>query len=69
MQIAYQSTSEPLGGVVERQVSPWFVRLPRVQGWCHLRRGERVFRVDRMRSVAAGDAPYVPPPDDAESRI
>ena len=69
VRIGYQSTSEPLAGVVEREVSIWFVRLPRVQGWCHLREGERVFRLDRMRTVAPGASDFVRAPDDAEPRI
>jgi len=69
VRVGYQSTSDPLAGVVMREVSPWFLRLPRVQGWCHLRRAERVFRLDRMRSVEASDVDWHPPPEDAEQRI
>ena len=31
---------------------------PRVQGWCYLRKGERVFRLDRMRTVEPAGRPY-----------
>lgn len=68
VRIAYQSTSDPLDGVIEREVAPWFLRLPRVQGWCYLREGERVFRLDRMRTVALGGRPFTVPAD-AVSRI
>lgn len=68
VRIDYVSSSEPASGVVSREVSIWFLRLPKVQGWCHLRGGERVFRVDRMRNVARGERSYVIP-NDAVSRI
>lgn len=68
VRIDYQSTSEPTAGVVHREVAIWFLRFPRVQGWCHLREGERVFRLDRMRAVSAGDRSYEIP-EDAEPRI
>jgi DNA polymerase III epsilon subunit family exonuclease len=68
VRVAYQSTSDPLDGVVEREVSVWFLRLPRVQGWCHLREAERIFRVDRMREVELLDRTFEVP-DDAEQRI
>ena len=64
----YQSTSDPLAGVVRRRVDVWFLRLPRIQGYCHLRRSVRVFRVDRIRSVTWTDHPYTIP-DDAVSRL
>ncbi len=66
--IEYQSTSDPFEGTLRREVSVWFLRLPRVQGWCHVRRAERVFRLDRMVSVEPGDRTVVVP-DDAERRI
>ena len=68
VRIAYQSTSDPLDGTIEREVSIWFMRLPKVQGWCHLRQAERIFRVDRMRSVEPVGHPY-DVPDDAEQRV
>ena len=63
VRIAYQSTSDPLDGAIERELAIWFMRLPRVQGWCHLRKGERVFRVDRMRRVERLDRSYEVPAD------
>lgn len=51
----------------ERDVDPWglFVSGGRwyLLGWCHRVNDERIFRVDRMRSVAALDAPAEMPPD------
>lgn len=61
--IDYQSTSDPVGGLVRREVSMWFLHLPKLQGWCHLRESERVFRLDRIRHVARGDREVVVPPD------
>jgi predicted DNA-binding transcriptional regulator YafY len=61
--IEYQSTSDPVGGLVRREVDLWFMNLPKVQGWCHLRQGERVFRLDRIRTVALGDRLATVPPD------
>ncbi len=63
VRVAYQSTSDPLDGAIEREIAIWFMRLPRVQGWCHLRQGERVFRVDRMRRVERLDRSYEVPAD------
>ncbi len=56
--IDYISTSDPHEGVVRRQVSIWKVKMPRIQGWCHLREGERVFRLDRIRHVELTDHEY-----------
>ncbi len=64
----YQSTSHPTGGLVHREVAIWQLRLPRLQGWCHLRLGERVFRLDRCRAVELGDRAYEIP-EDFEPRI
>lgn len=66
--IDYQSTSEPTTGTVRREVAVWLLNLPYVQGWCYLRKGERVFRLDRMLSVRAGEKAYVVP-DNVEPRI
>jgi DNA polymerase III epsilon subunit family exonuclease len=66
--IDYQSTSDPLSGRLVREVDIWFLRLPKLQGWCHLRQGERVFRLDRVREVRPGARSYEIPPD-AVSRI
>ncbi|MCB9685104.1 MAG: WYL domain-containing protein [Alphaproteobacteria bacterium] len=63
-----QSTSDPIGGTIRREVDLWFLRLPRLQGYCHLRQAERVFRLDRIRHVALGDRTYEIP-EDAVSRV
>ena len=68
VRIAYQSTSDPLEGTMDREVAIWFMRLPRIQGWCFVRQAERVFRVDRMREVALLDRSY-DVPHDATQRI
>jgi len=51
--IEYQDTSHPERGVLQREVGVRHIKFPYVQGWCFLRNGERVFRLDRMRSVVA----------------
>jgi DNA polymerase III epsilon subunit-like protein len=56
--VDYQSTGDGELGLVHREVAVWFLRLPYVQGWCFLRDGERVFRLDRMRAVARGTRSY-----------
>ena len=56
--IDYQSTAHPTQGLVHREVAIWKISLPYIQGWCHLRKGERVFRMDRIRSVEEGDQGY-----------
>lgn len=56
--IEYISTSDPHEGVVTREVSIWKIKAPRLQGWCHLRQGERVFRMDRIRNVKLTDRSY-----------
>jgi len=66
--IEYQSTSDPSEGLIRREVEVWFLRFPRIQCWCHLRRAERVFRLDRIVRVAWGDRSYAIP-EDAERRI
>ena len=66
--IDYQSTSEPRSGTIHREVAVWALNLPYVQGWCFLREGERVFRLDRMLSVEGGERPYEVP-DDLALRI
>ncbi len=66
--IDYQSTSDPAEGVLRREVAIWHLKLPRIQGFCHLRRAERIFRLDRMTRVAPGERSYEIP-DDSEPRI
>jgi DNA polymerase-3 subunit epsilon len=66
--IEYQSTGDPTEGAIRREVDVWFVKLPRVQGWCHVRKAERVFRLDRMNTVALGERTFEVPAD-AKARI
>jgi DNA polymerase III epsilon subunit family exonuclease len=54
----YQSTSDPRAGVVRREVGVWLLNLPYIQGWCFLRGGERVFRLDRVRSLERAERIY-----------
>lgn len=61
--IEYQS-SEGHIGVVRREIGIWKLRLPYIQAWCYLREGERVFRLDRIRTVEPGFRPYDIPPFD-----
>lgn len=56
--IDYQSTDAPLAGVVHREIAIWRLRLPYVQAWCYVRSGERVFRLDRIRTVSPGERGY-----------
>ncbi|MEZ4315922.1 MAG: exonuclease domain-containing protein [Myxococcota bacterium] len=56
--IDYISTSDPHEGVIRREVSIWKLKIPRIQGYCHLRGGERVFRLDRIRSVEITENTY-----------
>lgn len=57
--IEYQDTRHPERGTVEREIAIAHLRFPYVQAWCFLRDGERMFRLDRMRSVrpTGRDAP------------
>jgi DNA polymerase III epsilon subunit family exonuclease len=66
--IEYQSTSEPGAGILVREVDLWFLRLPKFQGFCHLRGAERVFRLERVRAVELGTRTYEVPAG-AGSRI
>ncbi len=61
--IDYQSTTDPAEGTLRREVAIWHMKFPRIQGWCHLRSGVRVFRLDRMTRVAEGDQTYEIPAD------
>lgn len=65
--IDYQSTSDPMQGLIPREVAIWALKLPRFQGWCYLRDDERVFRLDRVRQVQPGDREYDVP--DFQARI
>ncbi len=53
--IEYVNVADPHRGTTRREVAIWRIKLPRIQGFCHLRQAERVFRLDRMRSVEPGD--------------
>jgi DNA polymerase III epsilon subunit family exonuclease len=55
--IEYQATDAPRG-VVKREIAVWKLRLPHIQAWCYLRDGERVFRLDRIRTVEPGQRGY-----------
>ncbi len=54
----YTSASDPRMGPVRREVGIWALALPHLQGWCYLRAGERVFRLDRIRHVEATERTY-----------
>ena len=55
------------GEETERQVDPYglvhVVRRWYAPGYCHLRSGLRLFRLDRVRAVDLLDEPFVPPTD------
>ena len=68
VEIRYQSTGKPAEGVLKRLVDPWFLRFPRIHGWCHLRQAERVFRLDRVQRVRLTDQTYTLPTD-AKTRV
>lgn len=61
VEIEYQSTSDPLHGLTRRRIDVWALRLPWIQGFCHLRGAERVFRVERIRSVTPLQESYTIP--------
>ncbi len=52
--LAYQSASGPVGSASEREVGPWRVDGGAVQGFCFLRGTDRVFKMDRVRSIRPG---------------
>lgn len=68
IRLQYQSTHHPSEGAVQREVDVWFLKKPRIQGFCHLRQSERVFRLDRIVRVELLDATFEVPPD-AKSRL
>jgi len=65
--IEYPSGHDEHYEISRRELGIWKIRLPRVQGWCYLRDGERVFRVDRMKQVGRGERGYLIP--DFKDRI
>lgn len=54
-----------------RQIAPWRVFADAgnwyVHAWCHLAGGERIFRVDRIESIAELDRPAAVRPDDGDA--
>lgn len=68
VRLRYQSTHHPFDGAISRDVDVWFVKKPRIQGYCHLRQAERVFRLDRIVDVALLESTYEIPAD-AKSRL
>jgi DNA polymerase III epsilon subunit family exonuclease len=60
--VDYASTDAAALGWVRREVAIWRLKLPYVQGWCYHRQAERVFRLDRMRTVTLGERAYDIPP-------
>ena len=60
--VDYLSTTDPVAGAVRREVEVWAIRHPRFQGFCRLRGGERIFRLDRVTSLRPGEAPFDIPP-------
>jgi DNA polymerase III epsilon subunit family exonuclease len=56
--IEYQNTSSPEEGPLRREIGVWMLNLPYIQAWCYLRQGERIFRLDRIRSVLPGGREY-----------
>ena len=59
--IDYKATGEPKLGTIRREIGIWHIKMPRFQGWCYLRDGERVFRLDRMIRVQLGERNYEVP--------
>jgi DNA polymerase III epsilon subunit family exonuclease len=53
--IEYPSGSDDKYDFLRREIGIWKFRIPRIQGWCFLREGERVFRIDRIRRVGLGE--------------
>ena len=56
--IDYLSTGDPRLRPTHREVGLYALSLPYMQGWCFLRQGERVFRLDRVHHVAPGERSY-----------
>jgi DNA polymerase III epsilon subunit family exonuclease len=48
--------------VTSREVEIWKLAAPRFQRFCRMRAGERVFRLERVRRVVAGEGTYDIPP-------
>jgi len=56
--IDYNAAGDPRLGPLRREIAIWALALPHLQGWCYLRSGERVFRLDRIRRVQATERTY-----------
>lgn len=54
-------------GALQREVDPYLLYsragIWYLQGFCHLRRGMRIFRTDRIQSLALSGRRFTPPPD------
>ena len=57
----YINVDDPKRGTTRREVAIYKVRMPRIQGFCYLRQGERVFRIDRIHHVEPGTRTYEVP--------
>lgn len=67
VELEYLSTSDG-ANVVVRAFDLWFLRMPKLQGYCHLRGGERILRLDKIRAVRLTDARFEVP-SGAERRL
>lgn len=71
VRIAYYSYNRDAR--TERDVAPWRVFAESgnwyVHAWCHTAEGERIFRVDRIESLAALNRPAQVPPGGEHERI
>jgi len=56
--IDYLSTGDPRLRPVHREIGIYAMALPYMQGFCFLRQGERVFRLDRVHDVQEGGRSY-----------
>jgi predicted DNA-binding transcriptional regulator YafY len=65
--IRYRSGSGDESAETERRLDPYGIVYRRGRwytvGWCHLRRGVRVFRLDRVLSAQLSDEEFTPPSD------
>lgn len=64
-QVRLQYFASSRGGVAtERVVDPWTFRDGLLRGWCHLRRGERTFALDRIGRARLLPSPVAHPPQE-----
>jgi DNA polymerase III epsilon subunit family exonuclease len=59
--IGYASARDLGMRPVSREIDIWDLPLPRVRAWCHLRMAERVFWLERIRTVEITEKDYVVP--------